>query len=554
MRYQIHRSIDVVLAVFVACGAATRADDTPTPAADNSVALHSDMSAPSAKGRTLLFVDDHHVLYRSGTRRFVRPADRRATTAMIRQEKPWELAIGWTSIYRNPKTGKYQLWYQGYGGVPVEDKRMECVVCYAESDDGLTFIKPELDLFPFEGGFAKTNIVLDGSGVYGDRYCNSVLVDEREPDPKRRYKMAYYDWVLKNGRPEAGLHVAFSPDGIHWTKHPEAPLYPTAFGAQRMQPPFTDEDGYVEVPVKGKPSKKHWNLPLTMSDASDVFYDPKREVFAIYGKAWIDSPIGGHAWKHAMMRSESKDFLHWSKAEFILAPDDLDPPHVEFHTSPVFYYHDCYFSLNQILNRGEGGGIDLELMTSRNGTSWDRSFRKTFFLPRSESGGFDSRAMFSNSTPVILDDEIRFYYGAYSQSPIGGVSAATRPQSGVGMASIPRDRFAGIRPVEKSDQPTMGKFPVENIGQITLKPLDLSGAAAMTLNADAARGKVRVEVLNEDGFRVPGFTADDAQPITGDELRHEVAWKEKRLVDLPPGKYMLRLHLDNAAVYAATFR
>jgi len=517
------------------------------------VSLLASSSAAEFHARTILFVDDHDVLYRSGTKRFLHPAERRATTPLVAQEKPWELAIGWTSIYRHPTTGKYQLWYQGYGGVPVEDKRMECVVCYAESDDGIKFTKPNLSLFPFEGGHAKTNIVLIGSGLYGDRYGNSVLVDEREKDPTRRYKMAFYDWSMKNGREEAGLHVAFSPDGIHWTKHAEGPLYPSSFGARGLQPPLVDESPYVETPVAGKPTRKTWHYPLTLSDAVDVFYDPRREVFAIYGKSWIDSPLGGNAWKHAMSRTESKDFLHWSEAELILTPDDQDGPDVEFHTAPVFYYNDCYFSLNQILNRRGGGSIDLELMTSRDGTTWNRSLRDTYFLARSESGGFDSNAMFSNSTPVILDDEIRFYYGAYSQSPIGGVSAGTKPISGVGMASIPRDRFAGIRPVAKSEQPTLRR-PVENMGQVTLRPVDFAGCTSLTMNADATKGSIRAELLTSDGYRVRGYTQDDCARITGNSLRHAVRWKEHKLADLPPGKYILRLHLDNAAVFAVTMK
>ncbi len=81
-----------------------------------------------------------------------------------------------------------------------EDKRLKCVVCYATSDDGLAWTKPNLGLFPFFET-KETNIVLIGAGDdeqggYGDRYCNSVLVDPRETDPARRYKMAYYDWAV----------------------------------------------------------------------------------------------------------------------------------------------------------------------------------------------------------------------------------------------------------------------------------------------------------------------------------------------------------------------
>jgi hypothetical protein len=72
-----------------------------------------------------------------------------------------------------------------------------------------------------------------------------------------------------------------------------------------------------------------------MADALDAIYDPVREVFAIYGKMWIDGPDGGMHWKHAMGRIESKDFIHWSRPQLLLAPDDQDPAWVEFHTSSM---------------------------------------------------------------------------------------------------------------------------------------------------------------------------------------------------------------------------
>jgi hypothetical protein len=505
-----------------------------------------------ANARTILFVDDHDVLYRSGTQRFLNPPKRASDDALISQTKPWEVAIGWTSAYRDPKSGKTQLWYQAYAGRRAGDKRLECVVCYAESDDGIHFTKPEFDLFPFKE-HAKTNIVLIGNGGYGDRYCNSVLVDPREPDPGKRYKMAYYDWSVKDGREEAGLHVALSPDGIHWAKHDRGPLYLTSYGGRSLQPRFRDEDPYFESPGKNNTTRKTWQYPLLMADAVDALFDPQRQVFAIYGKMWMDGPDGGAAWKHGMGRIESRDFLNWSKPEFLLAPDDLDPPDAEFHTSPVFFHAGRYFCLNQILDRKAKGAIDIELMTSRDGTTWERHFRRERFLSRSESGRFDSRSIFTNSTPIMLDDEIRFYYGAYNQSSIGGVKAEAGQRSGVGCAILPRDRFAGLRPVPISAQPTLKK-PLENIGQVTLKPLDLTGAREITINADATQGTIRAELLSEEGYRVGGFTRDEAVPLKGDSLRHSVAWTDRKLDQLSAGRYLLRLHLDNAAVFAVTVR
>jgi hypothetical protein len=512
-----------------------------------------DCAAGPTRGRTILLVDDHDVLYRSGTKRVLHPLKRHSDKAVVAQTEPWEVAIGWTSIHRDAKTGKYQLWYQAYAGKRAGDKRLECVVCYAESDDGVTFVKPDLDLFGFKDE-KKTNIVLIGNGGYGDRYCNSVLVDPDEKDPTRRYKMAYYDWSVEGGREYPGLHVAFSPDGIRWTKHAKGPLYRTSYGGRGVPPPYSDEDPYRETPTKDRAKpRKTWAYPLLMADAVDVSYDPVRDVFVIYGKMWMDSPDGGAAWKHGMGRIESKDFLRWSKAQFLLGPDDLDPPDAEFHTSPVFYHAGRYFCLNQILDRKAKGAIDIELMTSRDGLAWERPFRGTPFLGRSKAGLFDSRSIFTNATPVVLDDEIRFYYGAYNQSPIGGVRAEAGQRSGVGMASIPRDRFAGVRPVPRSAQATLRR-PLENVGQVTLKPLDLEGCKAITLNADAAEGAIRVELLTEEGYRVRGYSKDDAAALRGDSLRHKVTWKGGGIDKLAPGRYMLRLHLEGATVYAVSFQ
>lgn len=515
----------------------------------------SAQNAAPAKGRTLLMVDDHDILYRSGTNRVLHPAKRHSDRPLIAMDKRWEVGIAWTSIYRNPDTGKYQLWYQAYAGARAGDKRLKCVVCYAESDDGITFTKPELDLFPYSKELPKTNIVLIGSGGYGDRYCNSVIVEPEEKDPAKRYKMLYYDFETIDGQEYPGICAAFSPDGIHWTKHPTAPLFKTSYGTRGIQPLFTDEDPYKETKTEGKPLRKSWLYPGSLSDAVDVFRDPRRNEYVVYAKAWMDAPDGGTSWKHGIGRTASKDFLNWSEPQFIIGPDEYDSPEAEFHTMPVFFYNDVYFGLNQVfVRRPIKLTIDVELMTSRDGFKWQRDYRKPPFIQRSEPGIFDSRSVFTNSTPVILEDEIRFYYGAANMVPLmKGVKSKPGELSGVGMASIPRDRFAGIVPVPKSDQTTLLKRPLENIGQVTFKPLDLAGTREITINADASKGSIAVELLNEDGYRVRGFTRDDAVPLKGDSLRHKVAWKGQELSQLPPGRYTLRVHLDNATLYAVTF-
>src|SRR5439155_8917301 len=114
-----------------------------------------------------------------------------------------------------------------------------------------------------------------------------------------------------------------------------------------------------------------------------------------------------------------------------------------------------------------------------------------------------------------------------------------------GLATMARDRFAGLQSLPRSDQPTL-KRPLENIGQVTLKPVHLAGMVNITLNADASACAVRVEILDADGKRVRDCSYADALPLKGDSLQHAVRWRSKSSAQLPPGQYMIRLHLENA--------
>ncbi|MSU23271.1 MAG: hypothetical protein EXS32_05535 [Opitutus sp.] len=520
--------------------------------------------------RTILFVDDEDVLYRAGVTRKIVPMQKFAGNPVIAPDKPWEAgSIAWTSVYRDPKTGKFQLWYQAYNQ-RKGDRTLENTVAYAESPDGIVWTKPNVGLFPFYEE-KETNIVLVGSGGYSSRYCCSVLFDERETDPARRYKMVYYDWSIGTEEERgSGTHVAFSPDGIRWTKHGRMVLK-SGYGAKGIQAPLQGERIMSEEKAANGTVRKKWAVPLSMSDAADVLYDPRHEAYVIYGKMWIPGPDGGLSWKHAMGRSQSKDFLQWSKPELVLTPNDRDPPMLEFHTSPAFFYNGQYLSLNQVLDR-RAGTIDLELISSRDGFRWDRSFASVPIVARGAGAVFDAGSLFSNSTPIVVGDEIRFYFGAYRGTAIGGVGFDRQKIgskdyfSGIGYASTRRDRFVAVLPDPASSvrnpapQPKagpdgkLGPGPANTIGQVTLKPIDLTGARDILLNADAAKGKIRVELLDEDGYRLRGFTKDDAVPIAADGLELRAAWKAKSLRDLPAGRYLVRVHLENAELFAVTLR
>ena len=490
-------------------------------------------SSQTKQSSTLLLVDDHHVLYRSGSRRVLHPLIRHDKNPMLPADKPWETTIAYCSVYRNPDTGKYQLWYQAWNG----DKCRLCVyLCYAQSEDGINWVKPNMGLFEYEG--SKDNNILLPLG-----YGGSVIFDPRDPDPYLRYKAVY--WA--RGGVEKGVHsgtaLAWSPDGIHWTKHPYNPVVRGS------------EGDYVQPPFEGDPIIESGELgpPLSTSDVHDLIWDPMREVYAIYSKTWLDGPKGLMHWKRAVVRIESKDFIHWTKPKLVILPDEFDGEGgdyeiartaggggtggIQLHSGTAFCYNDMYFSMLQVMDPGITGNMPIELALSHDGYHWQRAFRDKFFLPAlDDKTKFDASVIWSNATPVYLEDEFRFYYGAYGHP---WNSADPKQISGIGLATMRRDRFAGVR-------------PIENFGQITFKPIDLGGCIGILLNADASGGTIRAEIMNEDGYRVRGYSRDDVKVIKGDSLRHAIAWKDRDISQLPPGRYKIRLHLENAEVFAMT--
>lgn len=466
--------------------------------------------------RTILLVDDHHVLYRPGTKRELHPLKRHEANPVIPRNKPWEGTVAYCSVHRDKETGHYRMWYQSWPG---------CYLSYATSEDGIKWTKPNMGLIDFEG--SKDNNLLLKIG-----YGAGVLYDPRDDDASRRFKLAYWE--------HNGTSIAFSPDGIHWTKHPNNPVIRGSYG-DYIQPPLADA------------SVNRVGPPLSTSDVIDPIWDPVKRRYVIYSKTWLDGPDGTMHWKRAVVRTESKDFVNWTKPALVAAPDEHDDPAgdssltrnaggggtgtKQLHSGPAFAYNGMYFMLLQVMDAAGTGNMPAELALSHDGYQFERPFRDTPIIPALEDKTlFDASLIWSNATPIMVGDEMHFYYGAYAK---GWNSNDYKQISGIGLATMKRDRFADVR-------------PTESIGQITMKEIDLSGVATMTLNANASGGSIRVEILNADGYRMPGFTKDDAKSIENDHLRHAVSWNEKKLSDLPAGQYRIRIHLKDAEVFALT--
>lgn len=87
--------------------------------------------------------------------------------------------------------GKLRMWYMGLAKEPVTASGYATFpCCYAESDDGVHWVKPNLGLVEWRGS-RDNNICFLGAGKWPIHDCASVMHDPEDPDQERRYKMTY---------------------------------------------------------------------------------------------------------------------------------------------------------------------------------------------------------------------------------------------------------------------------------------------------------------------------------------------------------------------------
>jgi hypothetical protein len=92
-------------------------------------------------------------------------------------------------------------------------------------------------------------------------------------------------------------------------------------------------------------------------------------------------------------------------------------------------------------------------------------------------------------------------------------------------------------------------------GELVTRPFVFGGHELVLNLATAAIGGARVELQDEQGTPLPGYTLDECTEVFGDLLEAPVAWGERRdLGDLAGRPVRLRFALRDADLYALRFR
>ncbi|MBL9137262.1 MAG: hypothetical protein JNK85_15425 [Verrucomicrobiales bacterium] len=421
----------------------------------------------------------------------------------LRFDEAWEGAFsGYVTVIRDEE--RFRMYYRG---LPVagQDGSTNEVTCYAESRDGLAWIKPRLGLFEV-AGTRENNVVLAHQAPFSHNFA--PFLDARPGIPaEERYKALA-------GTSATGLHAFVSGDGLRWRRWREQPLLTRgAFDSQNVG-----------------------------------FWSSAEGCYVIYFRTWTKGDFEGF---RTVSRTTSTHFSDWSSPqEMTFGGAPLEHLYTS-QTHPYFRAPHLYVATpmrfipgRRVLTEeqervlgvkpGYAGDVaETVFMTSRGGTRYDRLFLEGFIRPGPDLGNWASRAGLSalGIVPTGPAEMSLFKQAHYAQ-----------PDCQLLRYTLRTDGFVSVR------APFGG-------GEMVTRPLRFAGREMILNFATGAAGGVRVEIQDQAGTAVPGFSLGDSVEQVGDEIERRVRWKAGSDVGALADRVVrLRFAMKDADLYSLRFR
>ncbi len=485
------------------------------------------------------FVEHFHIAWR------IEPGTLDPDNPLIAPAFPWDMGATFShgTVLIDPKDGLYKAWY--LSTPPYSNDRQ---LTYAYSEDGRTWVRPELDIYPCDG-YARTNILL-GSSMGGQVTQVSVFIHPDADEKDRRYELfcfrrpTFTRWRTPGyGNPSRliqglplppghkhhyhGLYRHFSPDGLHWTPVGE-PLAgdeetKQVFGSR----PFVASDGlYV----------------FQLRDGRYVIHD-KVEIPAVPG-GFVKYDVGAGLCR-TIARRESEDGWHWPHTyENVMTPDWRDPQDTQFMELVFNDYNDGYVGIATVYHAIEAT-IDLQFTGSADGHKWFRPARRPCLglVPLGELGG----GMVWPMKGFVFDgDKAHLYYAGmrgihgnlYSEKP----DPSGTFQGAMCRASWDIGRMWAAMHHAGNDETAWLTAPIQDMRG---KKLFIN---AVTVN----RGTVTAELLDSRRVPIKEYKREDCRPFSGDAKCAPLVWAEHETIGLE--RAYLRIILKDARLYGFEWR
>jgi len=379
-----------------------------------------------------------------------------------------------------------------------------------------------------------------GSGTrLSGGHFTTIFLDEHDPDPARRYKLFYLDFSPPFDAAKHGVYASYSADGVHFTK------------AGRVLPFFTDNPTIVQWDPR---SKKY----VIYTRAFDYTSENQRRI----GRIETDDPL--QPWPYRKSAND-RMFLGIDNVDVVLSADTEDDPHSDIYYNAAMIYPwaaDTHFMFTSqfrhfspqrnpfVRPRVPGqwedfGMLEVQLAVSRDGKKWDRPTRDAYF-PTGLPDEWDR--WYSVMAPGIIRRGNYLYQYYYSSGQLHD-SVALRPEyeetakqkGGVG---IVRQRLDGFVSADCDHKGGFLRTPVIQFSGKTLR-----------LNIDTgSMGTAFVELQDEQGTPIPGFTLKDCEEIGGNFIDQKVYWNGSTDVSSLAGKpVQLRIVMKRTKLYAFQF-
>ena len=365
---------------------------------------------------------------------------------------------------------------------------------YAESKDGVHFRR-----------IAKL-VGLDTAR--GD--SATFYIDPHEKDPAHRYKACYAHSTIRAA-------LSYSGDGIHWKPYNNGrPV--TGRAADTTNHITWDEDAkvyrlFTRTDYPRPPDGLEVRGTRSMTNP-DIKADPT--AWKLVREWKFDREGAGECRRRQIYGLSDWIYhgVHFAQMMVFEWPDDLSEGPTDHH------------------KRHQRDVLEYYIATSRDGDSWDFSWVYTGkrMIPRGPDGSWDKDLLVPSSEIITHDDKHWLYYAGSNER-----HGAPRPVQGIGVATLRLDGFVYL---EAGDQP----------GTVTTKPFRLEGKH---LQVNVAGKELRVEVLDEKGRPLPGFSGREAEACSDvDNLRLEPRWKDSLFSTLKSRVIRLKFHLKNAKLYS----
>jgi hypothetical protein len=457
--------------------------------------------------RKHVFLDDVLIDRMDGVALTANPPSRWDVTD-FRSDRPWEP----TPRYGAGMPDLAGIWDDGdqlgmlytnggmWGGKPH-------AVCLATSRDGVRWTKPDLGVAEWDDSLAN-NIVLKVA---------SQGMAFRDPNPAtpaaERYKYIAWCW-------SRGFYVFTSGDRIHWRRNETLAL------------PF-DPDGSIGIYWDDQAGLYRGYLRALKPPNSyrAVVRVETRDIMNSWPFKLVANPIW-HSWAMPKPVSGELPFVdaggevyRFYSHKYPVAPD-------VFLAFPWRYVRDANIRPGSFM------------MTSRDGVQWKVYESPYYFAAGFKLNGRTVLEALMEPGLVVRGDEV-WQYGTVRFTEHGGALYGGVEHEGGYFDSLLRlvQRLDGFVSLDAGARK----------GIVTTRPL-VFGGKSLTINA-AAKGSVRVSLLDDSGKPLPGHGLAECDPIRTDSVRHVVSWKgSSDVAALARKTVRVQFELTNAKLYAMQFK